>query len=125
MDRNQFLAQALPTWLGRGFAKVIIVDWNSREPVTFLLEQIEIDPTGQGIQVVRSEKHERNRYFNDGWARNTGARLCDSDFVLFMDSDIMIRDGDVLVNDVVLDPDTCLRGNIPGGYGTCLVSRED
>jgi len=123
MNRNEFLCQALPTWLGIGFTRIVIVDWNSREPVSKYLDERIENIGNHDIVVVRSDRHEMNEYFNLGWARNTGARLCATRFLFFVDSDIKIPDKQILFDRIVLDPAICYRGNVPGGYGTCLVDR--
>jgi glycosyltransferase involved in cell wall biosynthesis len=124
MNRNEFLCQSLPTWLGIGFARIIVVDWNSSTPVSQYLDEHIGGLDEHEITVIRSDQHEPKKYFNDGWARNTGARLSDTEYILFIDSDMKIRDKEILLNEVPQNPDICYRGNIPGGYGTCLVSRN-
>jgi len=122
MNRNRFLLQSIPSWLEIGFLEIIVVDWNSEISVFEYLQENLPSLGVHNVTVVRSAQHAMKEYFNDGWARNTGARLCRSPFIFFMDSDIKISNSRILYDCICLHADICYRGNIPGGYGTCLVS---
>ena len=124
MNRFSFLEESIVTWNEMEFKDIVVVDWNSREPVAEKLIVRNPALRGQRITVLRSDQHYRNQYFNDGWARNTGARLCQTEFILFLDSDMKIVRPKLFFDSVPLNNDICYRGNIPGGYGSCLVDRK-
>lgn len=124
MNRIEFLQRSLLTWTPLKFQQIIIVDWNSEIPVQKELELLLSNSPLSNILIVRSVDHKYLDYFNDGWARNTGARLSKADYILFLDSDIKIINPLLLEKEVILDPNICYRGNIPGGYGSCLVSKD-
>lgn len=124
MNRFSFLEASIVTWNEMEFKDIVVVDWNSREPVAEKLMVRNPALRGQRITVIRSDRHYRNQYFNDGWARNTGARLCKTEFILFLDSDMKIVRPELFFDSVPLNNNICYRGNIPGGYGSCLVDRK-
>lgn len=124
MNRLRFLLESIVTWNEMDFQNIVVVDWNSDEPVAEKLLIRCPSFRGRRITVLRSDRHDRRRYFNDGWARNTGARLCETEFILFLDSDMKIVRPQLFFDAVPLNTGICYRGNIPGGYGSCLVDRS-
>jgi len=119
-NRWAFLNRSLPTWLNKGFKEIIVVDWSSDEEIA---EQIAHMPAGSTpVSVVRVEGEE---IFNGGMARNTGAKHVKTDYVLFIDSDMTMKDWS-LASSLSLVPGKFFHGphNIPP-FGTSLVRMED
>lgn len=117
MNRIEFLSQSLPTWLGRGFKEIVIVDWNSETPI---LDEIKAITKGceETIKVVRVEGMD---HFNAGLARNTGTRETTSEYVLYMDSDIKV----INFMNVKLSPETFYHGlNKRSPFGTCFIPKK-
>lgn len=81
MNRNEYLIQALPTWLNRGFKEIIIVDWNSERPIIRDLG----DFKGENIKVIRVDNQV---FFNCTKSRNLAAEFCTTPYVWFMDGDV-------------------------------------
>lgn len=81
MNRNEYLVKALPTWLGRGFKEIIIVDWNSYKPIIRDLEEFK----GENIKIIRVNDQV---FFNCTKSRNLAAEFCTSPYVWFMDGDV-------------------------------------
>jgi glycosyltransferase involved in cell wall biosynthesis len=118
MDRLEFIVQTIPTWLNRGADEVIVVDWSSKEPLTpasVLQDRVIFERT----MIVRVEGQQ---YFNAGLARNTGAHKASGEFLLFIDSDMLLNAGLA----AMCKPEfSCThRHGIERKppYGTCLVS---
>lgn len=84
MNRNKYLLEALPTWVGRGFKEIIIVDWNSDKPV---IRDIEKYP-GEDIKVVRVDNQV---FFNCTKSRNLAAEYSTSPYIWFMDGDVKMN----------------------------------
>jgi glycosyltransferase involved in cell wall biosynthesis len=119
-NRWDFLKESLSTWLNRGFAEVVIVDWSSETSVS---SQIEKMPHGQNlVSVIRVDGED---IFNAGMARNTGARQLLNEYLLFIDSDMVIKNWD-LTSGISLVPGRFYHGphNIPP-FGTSLVRAAD
>jgi hypothetical protein len=120
MNRWEFLSQSLPTWLGKGFKEIIVVDWSSETDVSFPMMLMPVGDTP--VRVVRVEGEE---IFNAGMARNTGAKRATGDYLLFLDSDMKITDWSH-ASSMPMEPNRFYHGphNIPP-FGTSLVRTED
>lgn len=119
-NRWEFLSQSLQTWLNKGFKEIIIVDWSSNTDVATFVKQM---PSGSNrVTVIRVEGED---IFNGGMARNTGAQHVTSDYILFIDSDMIIKNWDV-VDAISMTPGRFYHGphNIPP-FGTSLVRTDD
>jgi len=119
-NRWDFLKRSLPTWLNRGFKEIVIVDWSSDVDVASQVAQL--PPGSNPVTVVRVEGEE---IFNGGMARNTGARLVTNENLLFIDSDMVIKDW-AMADAISLVPGRFYHGphNIPP-FGTSLVRVGD
>lgn len=120
MNRWEFLQRSLRTWLGRGFARIVVVDWSSDDPVAGFLSSR--DDGRDRVTVMRVDGE---RIFNGGMARNTGARLVESEYILFIDSDMTLEDWSV-TSGISMVPGRFYHGphNIPP-FGTSLVRAGD
>jgi len=120
MNRWEFLKESLQSWLGRGFNEIIIVDWSSDTRVSSLIKKIPHGPNPVTILRILGEK-----IFNGGMARNIGAIHATTDYLLFIDSDMIIRDWS-MADGISMVPGRFYHGphNIPP-FGTSLVRRED
>lgn len=87
MNRTENLLKALPTWLALpGVHEVVIVDWNSREPVAGSLAAAGIaDPR---VRIARVEDEPR---WILSFAFNLGFRLARHERVLKVDADITLK----------------------------------
>lgn len=120
MNRWEFLRQSLPTWLGKGFSRIIVVDWSSDDDVG---DRIAGMPAGDNLVTVLRVDGET--IFNGGMARNTGARAVDTDYTMFIDSDMTIDDWSA-TRGMALSPGKFYHGphNIPP-FGTSIVHMGD
>jgi hypothetical protein len=119
-NRWEFLKQSLPTWLNRGFKEIIIVDWSSNIEIVTNIEQMSI-----GSNLVTVIRVNGEDIFNGGMARNTGAKHVTSDYVLFIDADMIVKNWQV-TKTISMVPGRFYHGphNIPP-FGTSLVRIDD
>jgi len=119
-NRWEFLNNSLPTWLNKGFKRIIIVDWSSDIEVAGHLEHMPVGSTP--VTVVRVEGE---TIFNGGMARNIGALQVRGEYAMFIDSDMVIKDMSQ-AHVISLVHDRFYHGphNIPP-FGTSLVRMED
>jgi hypothetical protein len=119
-NRWGFLKKSLLTWLNKGFKKIIIVDWDSKVEVASKLEKL-----SEGINPITVIRVENEDIFNGGLARNTGARFVTSEYALFIDSDMTIKDWSQ-AGSISMVPGKFYHGphNIPP-FGTGLVRMDD
>jgi len=119
-NRWRFLKQTLPTWLNRGFKEIVIVDWSSDTPVAGKIRKMPLGPNP--VTVLRVDGED---IFNGGTARNTGARIVTSDYILFIDSDMLLKDWSV-TGVISMVPGRFYHGphNIPP-FGTSLVRTDE
>ena len=90
MNRNENLIKALPSWLAHDLVKeIIIVDWSSREPVANTLKENGIKNDSR-IKIIREDG--RNSWCLTQ-AFNVGIRASKSQYILKLDSDIVISEG--------------------------------
>jgi predicted glycosyltransferase involved in capsule biosynthesis len=83
MGRLSFLEQTLPTWCAvKEIDEIVIVDWGMKED---LLPLIDVDKRITLLQVPDKI------YFDDGATWNLGIRYTNSDYILMIDSDVMIK----------------------------------
>ena len=117
MNREDFLLYSLPTWIGRGFKEIIIVDWSSKIPVVELLQHF-AKYRDETIKVVRVDDMD---HFNAGVARNTGTREATGDYILYTDSDMR-----QISLESVKEIDDCFYHGINkmAPFGTCFMSRK-
>lgn len=89
MNRNDHLAQSLPTWLVHPEVdEVIIVDWSSRIPVSITLDQ-----AGMQDARIRILRVEDEGTWILSHAYNLGFRAASRDKIIKVDSDIMLDAG--------------------------------
>jgi glycosyltransferase involved in cell wall biosynthesis len=122
MNRNEYLLQALPSWLDKNFNEIVIVDWSSQDPV---LENIRSRfPKAKKIRVLRVEG---KKVFNTPQARNLSTDFCGTPFILLIDSDVRLT-YDPNKKFVRLDTQVFYHGSFlttgAATTGTCLISRE-
>jgi hypothetical protein len=119
-NRWEFLKQSLPTWLGRGFYQIVIVDWSSDDPIASKIAEM---PDGDTpVTVIRIEGEE---IFNGGMARNQGSLEVPSEYIMFIDSDMKIKDWSKS-EAIKMVPGRFYHGphNVPP-FGTCVVRKWD
>jgi GT2 family glycosyltransferase len=85
-DRARELRQVLPGCLAQEVAEVVVVDDGSREPSEPLVRAL-----AAGDARVRVVRLDTNR--GSPAARNAGADAASSEFVLFVDDDVLLADG--------------------------------
>lgn len=103
MNRNENLLKAVPTWLALpAVSEVLIVDWNSTQPVTEALAQAGLDDPR--IRVVRVEDEPR---WVLSFAFNLGFRMARGEIIVKADADITLK------------PDFFARNPLPRG---CFVA---
>lgn len=120
MNRNDLLMQALLTWIHLPVKEIIIVDWNSKEPIynELFFKKLKDDR----IKIVRVEN---KTYYNQSKASNLKVRLAKSNHILSIDCDIKITSD--FFNYHPMDDVNFFYGNVgihPGTTGTCLISKE-
>ena len=92
-NRIDSLKVSLSSWLTFDEIKeVIIVDWNSDEPINHLTQ---IDPR---VKVIRVDD---KKYFNQPQPLNLAASLATGDYIMKMDSDHVINPYFNFVNDIL------------------------
>lgn len=90
MNRHDHLRQTLPTWLSKGFAEIVVLDWSSDPPIQQLVDEFQ-DGT---ISVV--ELRERQIYFHHAKSKNLRIRLARHPVVCALDCDVKIVADDFL-----------------------------
>ena len=103
MDRNQMLAEALPSWLAHPeIGEVIIVDWSSPTPVRLVTA-----PLGDArVKVIRVEDQRR---WIASKSHNLGVRAAAGDVLLRLDADYVL--GPSFFRAHALAPRTFFCGN--------------
>jgi len=86
MNRNEYLKKALPTWLGRGFKEIIIVDWNSETPL--INDRPLEDCSLFKKELVKVVRVNDQPFFNCTKSRNLAAEFCTTPYIWFMDGDV-------------------------------------
>jgi hypothetical protein len=103
MDRNQMLAEALPSWLALPeIGEVVIVDWSSPTPVRLLTTPLR-DPR---VKVIRVEGQSR---WIASKSHNLGARAASGEVLLRLDCDYVL--GPSFFETHKLSPRTFFCGN--------------
>lgn len=120
-DRNSFLQQSLPTWLDQPAAnEIVIIDWPNKE---FALDVTKLfhDPRIRLLQIQNDD------IYNKSIARNLAVKESKSDWVLYVDADILIDDK----IQIELKEDEFVQGfQRPDGFqsghraGTALFSKD-
>lgn len=106
MNRTDNLLKALGSWLAHSqISEVIIVDWNSRVPVSQSLEDAGVDDPR--IRVIRVEDEPR---WILSYAFNVGFRMARCERILKADADIVVSDGFFDSNQLP-NLDTFIAGN--------------
>jgi len=85
-DRNELLVQALPSWLKLPAQEIVIVDWCSKQSIKELLAFHNI--TDGRIKVIRIKNEP---HFNLSKVLNFSLSQTSEDFILKIDSDIIIK----------------------------------
>lgn len=85
MDRNDMIIQTIPSWLKLPVVEIVIVDWSSKKPVIETLEENNIKDKRISIARVNDKK-----YYEHSLARNLKVFLCNTEWVLSVDSDVKI-----------------------------------
>lgn len=111
MNRSFYLERTLPTWLNKGFEKIIIIDWSSSEPVLPIIEKYQ-DGT---IVYVRIDDQ---KFYNHSKAKNLRARFA-NDWFLSIDCDVKVKKLPALtsINHFYI-------GKMSGEWGTHLIHKE-
>lgn len=92
MNRNSFLIESLKTWIHFPFREIIIVDWNSKVPVMESLKENLGEEFLNSLQVpIKIKRVENEPYYDHSRVRNLKVDLCESDWILCIDSDIKLN----------------------------------
>lgn len=92
MDRNEFLIESLKTWIQFPFREIVIVDWNSKKPVEESIRESFDSEFISSLQVpIKIKRVENERYYDHSRVRNLKVDLCESDWILCIDSDIKLN----------------------------------
>jgi hypothetical protein len=106
MNRTENLLKALNSWLAQSqISEVIIVDWNSRVPVSQSLDDAGVDDPR--IRVIRVEDEPR---WILSYAFNIGFRVAKCERILKADADIVVADG-FFDSNPLPNLDTFIAGN--------------
>jgi len=84
MDRTEHLLQAIPTWARLPFKRIVVLDWSSKEPVSEVLKNENINIPNLDVIRVDGKKH-----YHQAGAKNEKIKQCEG-WVLCLDSDIML-----------------------------------
>jgi hypothetical protein len=90
MNRLEHLREAMPTWLGKGFAEIVNVDWSSAPPLAELVSK------HQDGTLVLAELVARQDFFNQAKSKNLKMRLARHPVVCSLDCDVKILTDDFL-----------------------------
>lgn len=92
MDRNSFLLKSLETWLQFPFKEIVIVDWSSKVPVEDSIREYFDSDFLSSLQVpIKVKRIEGETYYDHSKVRNTKLDLCESEWILCIDSDVMLN----------------------------------
>lgn len=106
MNRTDNLLKALSSWLAHAhITEVIVVDWNSRVPVSQSLSDAGLDDPR--VRVIRVEGEPR---WILSYAFNVGFRMARCERILKADADILISDG-FFDSNQLQNLDTFIAGN--------------
>jgi predicted glycosyltransferase involved in capsule biosynthesis len=119
MNRNEYLKKALPTWLGRDFKEIIIVDWNSAIPVIKDLDNFR----NKGLKIIRVDDQS---FFNCTKSRNLAAEYCTTPYIWLIDGDVQITSKNL--NFLKLTPGTFYHGSLfttgAPTTGSCIMEKK-
>lgn len=127
MNRNDFLIKSLETWINFPFKEIIIVDWNSKVTVLESLILHFGEEFLNNLQVpIKIKRFDNEPFYDHSRVRNIKLDLCESDWILCIDSDVMLNYK--FANYFFLRDPMRYYGNIArksdrGLYGTALFSK--
>ena len=102
MNREKFLLESLPTWCEFTSHdicdEIIIVDWNSREPLKDVLSELMLVDSRIKLIEVKNQK-----FYQHSKARNLKVQQCKNDWVLSIDCDVKIKDSNFYRNLSMVD----------------------
>lgn len=77
-NRNSFLFKAISTWLELPFDEIVIVDWDSKEPINISHPKVKV------------HRYENKKYYNHSEVRNVKVQLAKNEWILCIDCDVML-----------------------------------
>lgn len=118
MNRHEHLDACLPTWLGKGFREIVVVDYSSTPSLR------EIVARHQDGTVMLVELLDRQEFFNDAKAKNLRMRVARTPIVCSFDCDVKIVTND-FVTKHPLEEGQFYKGESASCCGSGIFWRAD